>query len=563
MPRTETSAEGTPKSARDAAARNPAAEPGAADARQREIMIILPGLMLAILLAMLDNMIIGTAMPRIVGELGGLSHLSWVVTAYVLGTTVSTPIWGKVGDLYGRKAIFLASIVIFLVGSALCGAAGSTLLGGTDQGMTQLIVFRALQGLGAGGLMVNAIAIIGDLVPPRERGRYQGVIASVMAVAMIGGPLVGGYITDYLSWRWAFYVNLPIGVAALVLLALKLKLPRYRTEHRIDWLGAALLSAGITAIVLITTWGGYQYAWESPQILGLAALAVVSLLLFGLVERRAAEPVLPLALFANRNFSLISGVGFLLGFAMFGVLSFLPLYQQTVQGASATGSGLLLLPMMVAMMAVSMYVGRAITRNGRYKAYPVVGGVLMAVGMGLLSLQDAQTSRTQTALSVAVLGLGMGFLMQTSMLIAQNSVDQKDLGVASSAATFFRSIGGSFGVSLFGAIFNHRLAAELTTRLGAGGEALTSGGGRLDPEALRALPAGVRVAFLESLATAISSIFGWAILFAVLVPVLAAFIREVPLRGGPEETTKDGAAGTLVPAADQPPDLRAGRAAVR
>ncbi|MEV4065190.1 MDR family MFS transporter [Nonomuraea dietziae] len=513
--------------------------------RRREVMAVLPGLMAAMVLAMLDNMIVGTAMPRIVEELGGLTHLSWVVTAYVLGTTVSTPIWGKIGDLYGRKNIFMGSIVLFMLGSVLCGMAGSSMLGGPEDGMTQLIAFRALQGLGAGGLMVNAMAIIGDLVPPRERGQYQGVMAGVMSLAMIAGPLVGGFITDHLDWRWAFYVNLPVGAVALALLAVKLKLPKLRSQARIDWLGAALLSIGITALVLVTTWGGNDYDWASPQILGLAALAVVSIAVFIPVERRAAEPIMPLQLFRNRNFTLISAVGFLLGFAMFGAINFLPLYQQTVQGATATNSGLLLLPMMAAAMVVSLFVGRAITKTGRYKLYPVLGGVIMAVGMFLLSLMGVETPSWQTGVFIAVLGLGMGFLMQTTMLIAQNSVEQKDLGVASSASTFFRSIGGSFGVSLFGAIFNNQLLSGLTDRFGARtADEVVASGGRMDASSLGQLTPQVRTGFLAALADAISGIFWWAILFAVVVPLLAAFIKEIPLRGGPGEEEKLKAALT-------------------
>jgi EmrB/QacA subfamily drug resistance transporter len=488
-----------------------------------DLRVVLPGLMLAMLLAMLDNMIVGTAMPHIVGELGGVSRLSWVVTAYVLGTTVSTPIWGKLGDLYGRKGIFLFSIALFLAGSALSGAA---------QTMDQLIGFRALQGLGAGGLVVGVMAIVGDLVPPRERGRYQGMMAAVMAAAMIAGPLTGGFITDHLSWRWAFYVNLPLGGLALLVLAGTLHLPKYRTEHRIDWLGAALLSVGITALVLVTTWGGTQYAWRSPQIIGLAVLAALTLSAFAFVEQRAAEPILALQLFKIRNFTLVSAIGFLVGFALFGAVTFLPLYQQTVQGASATNSGLLLLPLMAAMLVVSIVVGRAITTTGRYKAFPVIGGVLMALGMYLLSRLDVNTSKTTSALYMAVLGLGMGFLMQTTMLIAQNSVQPRDLGVASSAATFFRSIGGSFGVSLFGAVFSHRLTSDLTRQLGpVAGKVGTSGGTRIDPKLLDALPAPVREAVLHALAFAVSGVFGWSLLFVLLVPVLAAFIKEEPLRG--------------------------------
>jgi EmrB/QacA subfamily drug resistance transporter len=517
---------------------------GAPPGMRREVLVVLPGLLLAMMLAMLDNFIVGTAMPRIVGELGGLAHLSWVVTAYVLGTTVSTPLWGKIGDQFGRKSIFLTSIVIFLVGSALCGAAGSSMFGGTHDGMAELIAFRALQGLGAGGLIVNVMAIIGDLVPPRERGRYQGIMAAIMSLAMIAGPLVGGFITDNLSWRWAFYINLPLGGAALIVVILTLHLPRRRSAHRIDWLGAVLLTIGITALVLITTWGGNQYAWGSPQILGLAGLAVVMLALFGLVERRAPEPIIPLELFTNRNFSLISGIGFLLGFAMFGAITFLPLYQQTVQGSSATNSGLLLLPMMGAAMVVSLFVGQTITRTGRYKVFPVLGGIVMTAAMFLLSRQDTHTTRTQTAVFIAVLGMGMGFLMQTTMLIAQNSVEPRDLGVASSAATFFRSIGGSFGVSLFGAVFNHHFTAELTSRLGPAAHSLSSGGGRVDPATLKHLPGPVRTGVMDAIAAGISHVFLWAIVFSAAVPLLALLIREVPLRG------PDGQAPTPSSAAD-------------
>ncbi|MET8252899.1 MDR family MFS transporter [Micromonospora sp. NPDC005197] len=489
------------------------------------VRVVLFGLMIAMMLAMLDNMIVSTALPRITFEFGGAGHFTWIVTAYILGTTVSTPIWGKLGDLYGRKTVFLTSVVIFLIGSALCGMAGSAMFGGVDKGMMELIAFRAVQGLGAGGLMVGVMAIIGDLVPPRERGRYQGMIAGIMAIAMVAGPLVGGFITDNLSWRWAFYVNLPLGGVALLVLITTMHLPKYRTEHRIDWLGAGLLSVGITAIVLLTTWGGNEYDWVSPQIVGLAVLALVALVAFGLVERRVPEPILPLALFANRNFALISVIGFLLGFAMFGAMNFLPLYQQTVQGASATNSGLLLLPLMFGMLVVSLVIGRAITKNGRYRAYPIIGGVVMTGGMALLSMLALDTSKLQSSLYMVVLGVGMGFLMQTSMLIAQNSVEQKDLGAASGAATFFRSIGGSFGVSLFGAIFANQLAGS------AAGKAFSGGGeGGMDLEKLKQLPAQTRELVLTGLSDAISHVFLWAVLFTIVIPVLAWFIKEIPLR---------------------------------
>ncbi|WP_433215182.1 MDR family MFS transporter [Dactylosporangium sp. CS-047395] len=496
---------------------------------EKSVKVVLPGLLMAIMLAMLDNVIVGTAMPRIVGDLGGVDHLSWVVTAYVLGTTVSTPLWGKLGDLYGRKTVFMTSIALFLLGSALCGFA---------QSMPELIGFRAFQGLGAGGLMVGAMSVLGDLVPPRERGKYQGQFAAVMAVAMVGGPLVGGFITDHANWRWAFFVNLPLGGAALILLALTLHLPKRRTEHRIDWLGALLLSIGVTALVLITTWGGSQYAWGSAEIRGLGVLAVLTLVAFVLVERRHREPIVPLSVFANRNFTLVALLGFLVGFAMFGAITFLPLYQQIVQGASATNSGLLLLPMMAGMLLTSLVVGRAITKTGRYRIYPIAGGAIMIGAMLLLAQLGPHTSKVTSSLYMAALGLALGFLMQTTMLIAQNSVEIKDLGVASSTATFARSIGGAFGVAVFGAIFNHRLHAILGERLGTGAaDKLASGGGgaRIDPQTLAQLPAPVRTAVIDAIAGATSSVFLWSTVAAVLVPVLAFFIREVALRGGPAE----------------------------
>ncbi|SCK58621.1 drug resistance transporter, EmrB/QacA subfamily [Streptomyces sp. WMMB 714] len=417
-------------------------------------------LMIAVMLAMLDNMIVGTAMPTIVGELGGLEHLSWVVTAYTLTTAASTPLWGKIGDMYGRKGVFLTSILIFLAGSVTSGAA---------QTMSQLIGFRALQGLGAGGLMVGAMAIMGELVPPRERGKYMGMMAGVMSFAMIGGPLVGGTLTDHLGWRWAFYINIPLGAIALTLVTTLLHLPRHRSQGRIDYAGAALLTVGITAAVLVTSWGGTEYDWSSGTILGLGGLAAASVAGFLLVERRASEPVLPLGVFRSRNFSLVTLIGFLLGFVMFGAMTFLPLYQQSVQGASATNSGLLLLPVLLPMMVVSVVTGRATTRTGRYRAYPIIGSALIPAGLYLLAQMDVGTSRTTSALYMVVLGAGMGFLMQLTMLIAQNSVELKDMGVASSTTTLFRTIGGSFGVALMGTLFADRVQETMTEKAAVAG----------------------------------------------------------------------------------------------
>jgi len=514
------------------------------------LRIVLPGIMLAMMLAMLDNMVVGTAMPKIVGELGGLSQLSWVVTAYVLGTSVSTPIWGKLGDLYGRKKVFLTSVVLFMIGSMLSGAAGEFgWLNDLMSPMTQLIAFRAFQGLGAGGLLVGAFALIGDLVPPRERGKYQGMMGGIMAIAMIAGPLVGGLVTDHASWRWIFYMNLPIGAVGFVMLVLFLHLPVKKTEHKIDWFGALLLGVSITAMVLITTWGGKEYAWGSAQVLGLAGLALATLVAFIFVELRVPEPVLPLHLFKDRNFSLVSGIGFLVGFALFGAVAFLPLYQQTVQGASATNSGLLLLPMMLGVMVTSFGIGMIITKTGKYRIYPIIGGVVMIAAMLLLTRLADDTSKLESTIYMVVLGLGMGFLMQTTLLIAQNSAQMKDLGVASSTATFVRSIGGSFGVSIFGAVFNSRLKESMTDSAGPQAAAMIDKvGGNLGTEGMKQIAAilppdkvqAFVVAIKHALAYATSGLFWWALAFATLVPVLAWFIKEVPLRGSAPQQSASG-----------------------
>ncbi|ULR52588.1 MDR family MFS transporter [Streptomyces deccanensis] len=494
--------------------------------RPRSVRVVLLALMIAMLLAMLDNMIIGTAMPTIVGELGGLEHLSWVVTAYTLATAASTPIWGKLGDLYGRKRVFMTSIVIFLIGSALSGMA---------QDMGQLIGFRAVQGLGAGGLMVGVMAIIGDLIPPRERGKYQGMMAGVMALAIIAGPLVGGSITDHWGWRWSFYINLPLGIVALIAVSAVLHLPKPSREGRsarnIDYLGAALLTVGITAIVLVTTWGGTEYAWGSAVIMELIALGVTSLVGFVFVQKRAAEPVIPLHIFRSRNFTLMSVIGFFTGFVMFGAVLFLPLYQQSVQGASATNSGLLLLPMLGAMLAVSMVAGRVTTNSGRYKVFPVVGSVLMIVGLFLLAQMDTGTSRVTSGVFMAVLGAGMGCLMQITMLVAQNSVEMKDMGVASSTTTLARTLGSSFGVAIMGALFNSRVQDVMAERAGALGSKVTEQSAQLDAPSMAKLPEAVREAYQYAVSSGTHSAFLLGAVVSVVALVAAVFVKEVPLRG--------------------------------
>ncbi|MFM9626018.1 MULTISPECIES: MDR family MFS transporter [Streptomyces] len=495
--------------------------------KQQSVRVVILALMITMMLAMLDNMIVGTAMPTIVGDLGGLEHLSWVVTSYTLATAASTPIWGKLGDMYGRKGAFLTSIVIFLVGSALSGMA---------QDMGQLIGFRAVQGLGAGGLMVGVMAIIGDLVPPRERGKYQGMMAGVMAIAMIGGPLVGGTITDHWGWRWAFYINLPLGVVALGLITAVLHLPKKRSQARIDYLGAGLLTIGITSIVLVTTWGGTEYAWSSARIMELIGIGVATLVGFVFWQTRAVEPILPLHIFRSRNFTLMAVIGFITGFVMFGATLFLPLYQQSVQGASATNSGLLLLPMLGAMLVTSMVAGRITTSSGRYKIFPVVGGALMIVGLYLLSTMDTGTSRFTSGVFMAVVGLGMGCLMQITMLVAQNSVEMKDMGVASSSATLFRTLGSSFGVAIMGALFNSRVQDAMSERAGALGSKITEQSAQLDAASLAKLPAPAREAYQFAVSDGTHAAFVLGALVAVVALVAAVFVKEVPLRGAEPRT---------------------------
>ncbi|WP_030290946.1 MDR family MFS transporter [Streptomyces katrae] len=501
------------------------------EVKPRSVRVVLMALMIAMLLAMLDNMIIGTAMPTIVGELGGLEHLSWVVTAYTLATAASTPIWGKLGDMYGRKGSFLTSIVIFLIGSVLSGMA---------QDMGQLIGFRAIQGLGAGGLMVGVMAIIGDLIPPRERGKYQGMMAGVMALAMIGGPLVGGTITDHLGWRWSFYINLPLGAVALAMVSAVLHLPKKKAQGKIDYLGAALLTVAITSTVLVTTWGGTEYAWGSGEIIGLIVVGVVSIAAFLFAETKAAEPVMPLHIFRSRNFTLMSVIGFLVGFAMFGGVLYLPLFQQSVQGASATNSGLLLLPMLLSMMAVSLIAGRITTSSGKYKIFPIIGGALMVVGLFLLAQMDTDTSRLMSGVYMAILGAGLGFLMQITMLVAQNSVDMKDMGVASSSATLFRTLGGSFGVALMGSLFTSRVTDTMSERLGPQA-AQAAGSAQLDAASLAKLPEAVRDAYQHAVAAGTHSAFLLGAVVAVLGFAAAWFVKEVPLRGaGPAQGADAG-----------------------
>jgi EmrB/QacA subfamily drug resistance transporter len=488
---------------------------------RRSILLVVSGLMLVMLLASLDQTIVSTALPTIVAELGGLEHLSWVVTAYLLAVTVVTPLYGKLGDLYGRKRVLQVALALFLVGSALCGLA---------QGMSELIAFRAVQGLGGGGLMVSAQAAIGDVVPPRERGKWTGLFGAVFGVSSVAGPLIGGFLTSNVSWRWIFYVNLPLGVLALAVLAVTLPGKRERVDRAIDYAGTLLLAVALSALVLATTLGGTSYDWGSPFIVGMGVLAVLALVLFVHAERRASEPVLPPSLFRNRVFAVTSAVGLVVGFALFGALTFLPLFQQVVRGDSPTESGLQLLPVMGGLLLTSIASGQIITRTGRYRYFPIAGTAVGVLGLLLLGRLDRSTSPALGALYMLVLGMGLGMVMQVLVLAVQNSVPYEQLGVATSGATLFRSIGGSLGTALLGAVFSNRLAHALAADLPAGARGAAAGVGSLDPSALARLPAPVHDAYLDAFTDAIDLVFLVAAGVMAVAFVLAWLIPERPLR---------------------------------
>lgn len=498
----------------------------------RQIQVVFVGLMLGMLLAALDQTIVSTALPTIVGELGDQDKLAWVITSYLLASTVSTPLWGKISDLYGRKHLFQAAIVVFVVGSMLIGL---------SQNMGMLIAFRAVQGLGAGGLMALAQAIIADIVAPRERGRYQGYIGSVFAFSSVVGPVLGGFFVDNLSWRWAFYINVPLGIVALVVTSSVLRLPLRRVEHRIDYLGAALLVAGVSPLLIAAEWGGREYAWGSSMIISLGVGGLVGIALFLLQENRAAEPILPLRLFSNPTISIACGALFVVGLAMFGAIVFVPQYLQVVTGASPTTSGLFMLPLMVGLMGTVTTSGRIIAKTGRYKRFPVIGMATVALGMYLLSFLDVGTSRAYQSFAMLVLGAGIGMVMQVLILVVQNSVDHRDMGVATSTATFARSMGGAMGVALFGSIMSNRLHFHIPRLLAATGAPSPSGGGGgpsgmsellRSPEEIRALPEPMRGAILEGFARSLHVVFLAAIPLAILGLIIVLFMKEVELRSG-------------------------------
>jgi EmrB/QacA subfamily drug resistance transporter len=494
----------------------------AAPIPKRELYWVFGALMLGMLLAALDSTIVATALPTIVGDLHGANHITWVVVAYLLSSTVSTPLWGKLGDLHGRKVYFQAAIIIFLVGSMLCGIAHS---------MIMLILFRALQGLGGGGLMVGAQAVIADLVPPRERGRYAGFFGGTFGAATVLGPLLGGVIVDNWSWRWIFFVNLPFGILALIVCAAKLPSAGRRVSHVIDYAGIITLTISASALILFTSLGGTTIAWGSAESIGLLVIGVVTAVVFVVIERRSPEPVLAPRLFANRVFSSASAIGFVVGFAMFGAMVFLPLYLQLVRGVSPTMSGLRLLPMMAGLLVASIVTGQLVSKGWRYRPFPIFGSAIMTIGLGLLGTLGVNTSSWMMGLYMTVLGVGLGLVMQILVTAVQNAVDVSDLGAATAGANFFRSIGGSFGTAVFGALYVNQLPHQLATGVAAHPDVRHILSPTLwTPTNLRRLPANELSVILHAIAGSVQTVYRYALPFGVLAVILSLFLPEVTLR---------------------------------
>ena len=496
----------------------------------RQAMVVFSGLLLVMLLAALDSTIVSTALPTIVGDLGGLEHLAWVVTGYLLAQTIVTPVYGKLGDLYGRKIVLQSAVALFLAGSVLCGLSRT---------MTQLILFRALQGLGGGGLMVTSQAVVGDIIPPRDRGRYQGIFGAVFGVASIAGPLLGGYFTTHLSWRWIFYINLPLGFAALAVLAVTLPSRSERRSHAIDYAGAALLAVVLSAVTLFSDLGGGTYPWSSPLILGLIATGLFGLVVFVGVERAAKEPVLPPRLFGDRSFAVTSVVGLIVGFTMFGSITYFPVFLQVVKGVSPTASGMQMLPMMGGMLTMSVISGQLISRTGRYKAFPILGTGIMTAGLFLLSRLSLGSSAYLTSAYILLLGIGLGMVMQVLVIAVQNAVDYRDLGVATSGATLFRLIGGSLGTAILGAIFATRLTANLARLMPGGAGGHLSGAGGMTAAALAGMSPAMRAAYGAAFTASLNTVFLVAAGVCAVGFAFTWLLPERPLRATVAATAGD------------------------
>jgi EmrB/QacA subfamily drug resistance transporter len=485
----------------------------ASKVRDQSTGIAFAALILVLLLAALDQTIVAIALPTIVSELSDVIHFSWVVTAYLLASAIVGPLYGKFGDIYGRKIVLQVAVVIFLLGSALCGLSRT---------MTQLVLFRALQGLGGGGLIVVTTAVIGDLVPPRKRGTYQGIFGAVFGIATIVGPPLGGFFVDHLSWRWIFYINLPAGALALAMIAIVLRSPGARPHYAIDYLGASLLSVALTAIILFTSLGGTTFPWVSGSAAVLIVLGLIGTIAFVVVETRAQQPILPLNLFRNRTFAVGGAVSLIVSLSLFGSTTYLPIYLQIVKGQSPSGSGLELLPMMLGMIVTSVVSGRIISVWGRFKPFPIAGTAIMTTGLLMLSSLSAQSPVWQTSAGATVLGLGLGMVMQVLVLAVQNSVDFENLGVATAGTSLFRSLVGALGVAIFGAIFANSLDMQLV----AGGPRAIDMPSAATPQALAALPQDLHAAYIAAVAAALRLVFAAAAIAAATACVVSWLLHE-------------------------------------